>query len=517
MDIMIRLIHLLTCICVAVCGCAAKSSNLRTAVNQDSSSWSALENGTDQIQTSNEDQSGFGSSAIASVAFLDEELPRQDLVENDLCISELRTPLAEQAETLLDSDADLPAEDTSTGYTLAEIEGLALANNPTLAAAQALVSKSSGLRYQVGRYPNPLLGYFGQQIADRNTDQHGVFVEQEFVRGKKLELNQEALGHTQSAQIAAIDTQRFRILTDVRVRFFEAMVAQQRLDAIREFRQVAVEGVRVAEQRQLAEEGTLVETLQAKTLLSEISLAEEQASVELTGAWQDLVAIAGMDTASPTRLNADMSVPDRDTDWALAYAEIVAQSPELAVARAIVCEKLALYRRQQAQPIPNITTSLGAGYDDGTEHGMINALVSAPIPVWNQNRGNVKAAFAEYVRATQDVQRIERSIRSRLARTSAEFESSLRAVQKYEGEIIPQAAKSLELSESAYRVGELGFLNVLVVRRSYVESKLRLLDAKGRLAQAGAKVDGLLLSGGLESPPDFTVGVGIRDAALNGK
>ena len=517
MDTMIRSIHLLTWICLAVSGCAGKSSNLRTAVNQDSSSRSALDNGAEHFQVSDEAESDSASSAIASVAFLDEELPRLDRPENDSSISELRTPLAEQAETLLHSEADLPSETSVASYTLAEIEGFALANNPTLAAAQALVNKSSGLRYQVGRYPNPLLGYFGQQIADRNTDQHGVFVEQEFVRGKKLELNQEVLGHTQSAQIAAIDTQRFRILTDVRVRFFEAMVAQQRLEAIRDFRQVALEGVRVAEQLQLAEEGTLVETLQAKTLLSEISLAEEQASVDLTGAWQDLMAIAGMDAESPARLNADMSVPDGDTDWDLAYAEIVAQSPELAAARSVVCEKLALYRRQQAQPIPNITTSLGAGYDDGTEHGMINALVSAPIPVWNQNRGNVKAAYADYVRATQDVQRIERSIRSRLARTSAEFESSLRAVRKYEDEIIPQAAKSLELSESAYRVGELGFLQVLVVRRSYFESTLRLLDAKGRLAQAGAKVDGLLLTGALESPPDFTDGVGIRDAALNGR
>ncbi len=57
----------------------------------------------------------------------------------------------------------------------------------------------------------------------------------------------------------------------------------------------------------------------------------------------------------------------------------------------------------------------------------------------------------DYVRATQEVQRIKQSVRSRLARTAQEFESALRAVRKYEDEIIPQVKQSLELSEKAYQ------------------------------------------------------------------
>ncbi|MCC9645223.1 TolC family protein [Rhodopirellula sp. JC740] len=402
-------------------------------------------------------------------------------------------------------------------YTLADLEGIALANNPTLAAARALSSKSAGLRYQVGKYPNPLLGYFGQQMADRNTDQHGVFIEQEFVRGKKLELNREVLGHTQRAQAAEIEAQQYRILTDVRVRFFEAIAAQQRLDTIRDFAAVAAKGVQVAKERQEAEEGTLVETLQAQTLQSEIVLAEEQASVAFDGAWRDLAAITGLSSDVSPSLVADLSVPPVDTDWDIAYAEIVAMSPELAASRAIVCEKSALYRRQQAQPTPNVTAQLGVGYDDGTDHGLINAQLSAPIPVWNKNRGNIQAAYADYVRATREVQRIEQAIRSRLARVAAEFESSLKAVRKYEDEIIPQTSRSLELSEEAYRAGELEFLQVLIVRRSFFESNLRLIDAKGSLAQAASKVDGLLLTGGLDSPVDYTDGDGIRGASFGGQ
>jgi len=405
----------------------------------------------------------------------------------------------------------------SATYTLADIEAIALGNNPAIQSAQATTSKAAGLRTQVGTRPNPTLGYFGQQIADRNTDQHGVFVEQEFVRGNKLVLNREVLGHTQRAQAAESETQRYRVLTDVRVRFFEAIASQQQVDATRAFADVARRGVQVAEDRQEAEEGTLIETLQAQTLLSEVILAAEQAEVAYQGAWKDLAAIAGLQTSTPARLIADLNTPIAKPDWEVAYSEILSESPELTAAQAIVCEKQALMRRQQAQPIPNVTAQLGAGYDDGTDHGMINVLLSAPIPVWNKNSGNISAAYSDYVRATQEVQRIEQSIRSRLARAAQEFESAMKAVRKYEDEIIPQAKKSLELSEEAYRAGELDFLQVLIVRRSYFESSIRLIQAQGNLAQSASKVDGLLLTGGLDSPIDYTNGDGIRGASFGGQ
>ena len=67
-------------------------------------------------------------------------------------------------------------------------------------AAEAATGISSGLQRQVGMFPNPVMGYFGQQLADRGTDQQGLFFEQEFVRGHKLALNRQVLAQTNRAQ-----------------------------------------------------------------------------------------------------------------------------------------------------------------------------------------------------------------------------------------------------------------------------------------------------------------------------
>ncbi|WP_231753134.1 TolC family protein [Rosistilla carotiformis] len=402
-------------------------------------------------------------------------------------------------------------------YTLADIEQLALSNNPAIAAAYANTSKATGLRRQVGTRPNPTIGYAGQQLADQKTDQHSLFIEQEFVRGGKLELNRSILSHTASAQRWETETQRYRVLTDVRVRFYEALAAQQQLEATREFQSVAERGVEVAEQRQKAEEGTLIEVLQSQTMLSEIALAAERTELSYRGAWQDLAAIAGLPSTTPVRLVAQLEPPAYAPDWETTYGAIVAQSPEMSVAHALVCEKAAILKRQQTQMTPNVTGQLGAGFDNGTDSGMLNVQLSAPIPVWNKNQGNISAAYADYRNAVQNVQRVEQSIRSRLARTAQEFDATMATVKKYEEQIIPQATKSLELSEEGYKAGELEFLQVLIVRRSFYDSMIRFIEAKGQLAQANAKVDGLLLTGGLNAPQDYTDGDGFRGASFGGQ
>lgn len=409
------------------------------------------------------------------------------------------------------------AIETPTALTLAEIEQIALTRNPAISAAHAASSKAAGLFKQVGVRPNPTVGYFGSQIADQGTDQHGVFVEQEFVRGNKLRLNREVLRHTAAAQRWEAEVQRHRVLTDVRVRFYEASAAQRQLTATDEFVEVASRGVKIAADRLEAEEGSKVDLLQAKTLLSEINLVRQQTYASYRGAWQELAAIAGMPDSQPIQLTDTFAASSNTRDWASTYAELLSQSPEIARANELICEKLAYLNRQKVQATPNITAQFGAGYDNATDSGLINLQIGAPIPVFNKNCGNISAAYADYTRAVANLDRIELAIRSRLARVAQEYESSMAAVQRYQQEILPQTKESLTLSESAYVAGELEFLQVLVIRQRYFDSMIAYIQSQGQLAQANAKIDGLLLTGGLDVPEDFTSGDGLRGQSFGGQ
>ena len=85
---------------------------------------------------------------------------------------------------------------------------------------------------------------------------------------------------------------------------------------------------------------------------------------------------------------------------------------------------------------------------------------------------------------------------------SRDYDSSLAAVIKYGQEILPNAAESLKLAEQAYEAGETSFVHVLVARRTYFDSNLQFVQAQSQLAQASSKVDGYVLTGGLDAVID---------------
>ncbi|MEZ6082252.1 MAG: TolC family protein [Pirellulaceae bacterium] len=394
------------------------------------------------------------------------------------------------------------ADTVTPTITLAQIESIALANNPTLRGLTATMNKAAGYRNQVGLRANPTVGYQGQQLADQQTDQHTAFIEQEFVTGGKLELNRRVLGEAVQAQGLELEAQRLRISTDVRAQFFQALAAQRRIELIHEFQSVADKGFELAELRRQALEGSKIDVLQAKVQKNEIDLAYQQAQIAFSTAWKSLTALAGTTSMPPAHLDGELPESDETLDWNFVGATIVSASPELQAAQTRVRQARAYLERQGVQAIPNLTMQMAAGVDNGTNSGLINLQVGAPIPVFNQNQGNIAAARADYCRAVMEVQRIENSIAARLANVSQDYQSSLVAVAKYSQEILPNAAESMSLAELAYKSGETNFIQVLVARRTYFESNLQYIAAQSQLAQARARVDGFVLSGGLDPMND---------------
>jgi len=402
-------------------------------------------------------------------------------------------------------------------WSLAELEATALQQNPAIQQASASAQKAVGYRNQVGRKPNPIIGYQGQQLADAGTDQHLAFVEQDIVMGDKLRKNQNVLNQEIQSQLWEVETQRRRVLTDVRQRFYEALAAQRRKELAIEFETVASKGVGFAEARMRAKEGTRPEVLQAEIQLKEVQLQRRNADAAFRGSWTQLMAVSGMPDLPPGSLDGQLSVATADRDWDAIQGQILSSSPELQGARSRFARARANLDRQQSQAIPNLSLAFGAGQDNGTGSGMINTQIGLPIPVYNRNQGNIAAAHAEFCRASQDVRRTEKAIQSRLAGARRDFEVSAATVLQYEQEILPRAQETLDLAESAYEAGEFDFLQVLIVRRTYFDSNIAYVAAQVDLARSAAMVDGSVLSGGLESTRDTEFDSGLRDQALSGQ
>jgi len=102
------------------------------------------------------------------------------------------------------------AEDSAavaSSMTLAELESLALANNPSIQELFATAQKAAGYRTQVGLRANPVVGYNGTQLADAGTDQHTAFISQTIITAGKLALNRRVLDAAKNAQLLQLEAQ----------------------------------------------------------------------------------------------------------------------------------------------------------------------------------------------------------------------------------------------------------------------------------------------------------------------
>ena len=403
----------------------------------------------------------------------------------------------------------------TAGLTLEAIESIALANNPTIAELVATTQKAAGFKTQVGLRANPIIGYQATQLADRGTDQHTVFISQTIITADKLALNRSVLNEALRAQLMQLEAQKYRIATDIRVAFYDALAAQQRVNLIQEFQSVADTGVELAEQLKEAQEGSQLEVVQAKVQQNEIRLALRQAQVQFDATWRELSALAGNPDMTPVPLQGTLPSVETQLDWPSVASTMIASSPEIQAAQARINQARANICRQEVQPIPNLDVQFAAGVDNATDNGLINLQIGAPIPVFNKNQGNICAARAEYARASRELDRIQNSIKARLAAVSRAYDSSLVAVEQYTSDILPNAEQGLKLAELAYKAGETSFVQVLIARRTYFDTNLQYIVSQQQLAQARARVDGFVLTGALDAVVDNSGDDSLRGLTLS--
>ena len=128
--------------------------------------------------------------------------------------------------------------------------------------------------------------------------------------------------------------------------------------------------------------------------------------------------------------------------------------------------------------------------------------MSAPVPVWNRNQGNIRAARAELGEAIQDVGRAENELAERVATAHRTYSSALKLAEMYRTDILPKAEETYRLSREAFKGGQFEYLRVIQAQRSVAEARLESVRALGEAWKAAAELSALLLEERWPGPPD---------------
>jgi len=407
----------------------------------------------------------------------------------------MHTWLAFEAPEPLRSPNAAPPRD---GWTLAELEQMALAQNPTLAKARAQVQAAQGHCLQAGLYPNPVAGYSEEEVGDEGTaGKQGGFVAQEFVTGGKLRLDQAVASREVQRRRQLWASQQFRVLTDVRVRFYDVLVAQRRLEITRRLVDIAQQSIETTESLLQAQEVSRVDLLQARVEADSAEAMQIGAEHQLQAAWRRLVAVVGLPQLPRKPLAGEADALPPAWTWEEALRRVMAQSPELSAAAAEVAKARCQLQRERVEWIPNIDLRAAVHHDNASGDDVAAVEVGIPLPLFDRNQGNITAACAELIAAQRDLERVRLELRSRLAETFERYATARQQVELYQRGILPNARQSLELVAGGYRQGEFGYLALLTAQRTFFQASLTHLVALKALRASQSEIDGLLLHGSL--------------------
>lgn len=383
--------------------------------------------------------------------------------------------------------------------TLESLQGMAVANNPALAQAAGRVTAAQGKYIQSGLPLNPNLGYTGQQLGSPTTVQHGVLVSQEFIRGKKLSLQQQAACHEWEMARQLHEAQRGRVLTDTRNAYYEILVAQELIQLNQRLIEISNQSLEFAQRKFEAKEGTKIDTLQAKIESDQVRLALQRSQFRAAAAWRRLVAVVSVPLVMQP-VAGQLSATGLQLTWDEAWQRVATESPELAAASSDIQRARWHLHRQRAEPIPNLTVQAIMQHDQdiGGWDGAIQATF--PLPIRNMYQGSILQADGELHAAEHNLDRLRHQLQQRLADAFQRYQDAKAEVESYSQEIIPAAQESLQLTSAGYRAGEFPFDHVLMAQRTLFTAKVNQVEAIGKLQASFAEIDGLLLTGSLGGP-----------------
>lgn len=399
---------------------------------------------------------------------------------------------------------------TMPPLTLGELEQLALDHNPTATAALAGIDAARGRARQAGAWPNPIVGYAGEELKAGELDrrgEHGFFVEQTIPLAGKLRLSRNVFDKAIERAEAFRDLQRLRIVSSVRRTFYSVLAAERKIAVQERLAALASEAVGVTAQLFNVGAADRPDYLEIEIESRRLQLQLNRSRNVLAALRTHLAALTGVrDVAMrPLAGNIDTAIPELGREQAI--RALLEQSPELRAARAELERTRAMTARERREPYPDLFVRGGAqhnrerGEDTGRAIGWeANIEAGISIPLFNRNAGAIAAARAEETRAQAEVTRLELALEARAAAQYADYLTALRASEAYRSEILPRAEEAYRLYLSRYREMAAAYPQVLVAQRTFFEVSAEYLESLDGAWRAALELQGFLAGDGLDGP-----------------
>lgn len=357
---------------------------------------------------------------------------------------------------------------------------------PAVRAAAHEVSASEATVDQADRLPNPELEYLreGQQAGTRTTTvQINQPIELGGKRQARVALAQGAVGLAKSEQMAV----RQQVRSDVIASYYEVLIAQQRQELARALSELARKSTEVASKRVAAGKISPVDETKARLAAVDATTELNQATAQLAVAKTKLGALIGRLADAVILMEAPDQLPQvKPLDVLLAQA---GDTTSVQRARSQLAAQEAQTGVERAARVPDLTLSVGSQRDDQVGRRQAVIGLSVPLPLFNRNEGNLKAALRRTDKAREALAAAQVSASSELATAYTRYEVARNEVALLRQDVIPNARSAYELTLKGFEYGKFPFLEVLDAQRTWFQAQSRQWNSMLEAYRAYADIE----------------------------
>jgi cobalt-zinc-cadmium efflux system outer membrane protein len=373
----------------------------------------------------------------------------------------------------------------------------ALAANPRLTAAERDVGIATGQRIQAGALINPELSYeqdnsFGSgRYRGTKSAETTLQISQLFELFGKRDAR-IAVGQA-GVEAAAIQRKavRLEVLSETAVAFLNVLGAQRRIRILDEQIAAIDKLAPLLHRRVDAGASSPAEIGRAEVASALMKADRERVSSTLASARRELAVLMGDTAAKFSAVAGRLDDLGRPPSFR-AVVTAIDSNPQLMRWTAVYAQRNAELLIARLKPYPDVRVSAGWRHYDATGDDAVRLSLSVPIPVFDQNQGNILSAQESLAKTRAERETNRNTLIVLAGRAYDSLQGSLRELKVLRDVAIPKSRQAADAIFEGYGQGRFTLLEVLDAQASVAQARLREQEAQQNFHVAVATIEGLV-------------------------
>lgn len=167
-------------------------------------------------------------------------------------------------------------------------------------------------------------------------------------------------------------------------------------------------------------------------------------------------------------------------------------NPQLVRWTAVYAQRNAELLLARLRPYPDVRVAAGWRHYNDTNDDAVRLTLSVPIPVFDQNQGNILSAQESLAKTRAEREANRNTLIVLAGRTYDALQGSLRELEVLRGSALPKSRQAADAISEGYGQGRYTLLEVLDSQASVTQARLREQEALQNFHVAVATIEGLV-------------------------